>query len=415
MLAAWRGPAADVEHRGVVTDLVGSYDERVAVAAALSRAVLLARTAIATTAAVVSLRLVGDPVRVGLLVGFLAATGAGQVAVLTRWPRVVAAPVAVVALDSVLLLVVLALAGGGLPYFAFLAGSAALSGVLLGLPAVLLWAAQAAQATTVAATLLLATRPDPALVSFVLAAPTVCILAGIAGAFATQSLVRQLQLSVLLVGAAQRTAAARERARLARELHDSVAKTLHGISLAALALPHSVRRAPRLAEQLADSISQSAAAADQQTRELLGGLRLDSPDVDFATSVHRLSRAWSAESGIPVDVRAPSIELPVAVRYELTRIVHEGLSNVDRHAEAGRVVVELASGERSVSLTVRDDGRGFAGPRDVQSLQAAGHLGIIGMMERARSVGGELELITAPGQGTTVRVWLPLRVDGASP
>jgi signal transduction histidine kinase len=392
----------------VVTDLVDSYDERVAVAAALSRAVLLGRTAIAIIAAVVSLRLVGDPARVALLVGCLVATAAGQIALLTRWPRVVAAPVRAVALDSVLLLVVLAMAGGGLPYFAFLAGSAALGGVLLGLPAVLLWAAQAAQATTVAATLLVATRPPAALASFVLAAPTVCILAGIAGAFAAQSMAAQLRLSIAIVDTAQRSAAARERARLARELHDSVAKTLRGISLAALALPHSVRRAPRLAEQLADSISQSAAAADQQARELLDGLRLDSPDVDFRTTMRRVGRAWSLESGIAIDVRVPPIDLPVAVRYELTRIVHEALTNVDRHAAAHRVVVELAPGERSLSMTVRDDGRGFAAPRDVQSLQAAGHLGIVGMMERARSVGAEVELIAAPGRGTTVRVWLPL-------
>lgn len=188
------------------------------------------------------------------------------------------------------------------------------------------------------------------------------------------------------------------------------------MSLAALALPGSLRRQPDLAHQLADAISAAAAAADRETRELLEGLRLDLPDEDFGRTIDRLCRAWSARTGIAVraDIGAgvAAVELPVPVRYELARIAHEALTNVARHARAGRVLVSLtasfAGRHRSVVLTVRDDGTGFAAPDDLADLQDHGHHGLIGMAERARTVGGRLEILTAPGAGTTVRALVPI-------
>jgi len=201
-----------------------------------------------------------------------------------------------------------------------------------------------------------------------------------------------------------------ERARLARELHDSVSKTLRGMSLAAVALPGSVRRQPALAEQLAGAISAGAAAADLQTRELLEGLRLDSPDEDLAITFDRLCRTFAARTGIAALADVSVGDLPVPVRYELTRITHEALTNVERHANATRVLVTLSLTRRGrwVALTIRDDGTGFAVPGDLLGLQAYGHHGVVGMAERARTIGGLLEVTSRAGLGTTVHTRAPL-------
>ena len=91
----------------------------------------------------------------------------------------------------------------------------------------------------------------------------------------------------------------------------------------------------------------------------------------------------------------------------LFRIVQEALSNVKRHSEARsvRVRIEFASG--SVKSLISDDGRGFEAPGWLGDLASAGRLGLIGMEERARMLGGEFHLQSQPGSGTTVTVEIP--------
>jgi signal transduction histidine kinase len=391
-----------------VTELADRQVEHV-VTAALCRAVLLARAAVAMTAAAVGLLVVDEPVRVVGLLALLSVTSAAQIGVLTRWPAVVGHPVVVLAVDSVLVLAVLTLSHGGLAYFCYAASSAALAGVLLGIAALPLWAAQLVQGFAVCVTVLRDTHPPAAVATFLLAAPVAGLLAGAGAVLTSRALVRQMRLSVRRVTTAQRSAAALERARLARELHDSVAKTLRAMSLAALALPGSVRRQPGLAEQLAGVVSSAAVAANRETRELLEGLRLDSPDEDFSRTIARLCRAWSARTGITAWAEVAVPDLPVPVRYELARIAHEALTNVSRHAHATRVTVALAQRGGLVALAVCDDGMGFVVPDDLAVLQDHGHLGVVGMVERARTLGGRLEVASRPGGGTTVQALVPLR------
>ncbi|GAB7042457.1 MULTISPECIES: sensor histidine kinase [Catenuloplanes] len=393
--------------------MTDSADGRVepVVAAALGRAVLLGRALLTVATAAAGLAVADEhPYRLVVLITLLLAGSAVQVAVLTRWPRVVSHPVAILAAEAVLLVAVLALSRGGVPYFVHAAGSAALAGVLLGAAAWPLWAAQAAQGFAVCVTILRETDPDAAVAVYLIAAPVAGVLAGLAAAVATRALVRQMRLNLQRVAIAQRDAAALERARLARELHDSVAKTLRGMSLAAVALPGSVRRQPALAEQLAGAISEGAAAASLQARELLEGLRLDSPDEALDVTLDRLCGRFSARTGIDTGAQVHVADLPVPVRYELTRIAHEALTNIERHANARRVTVTLALTRRgrAVTLTVRDDGDGFTMSGDLLTLQDLGHHGIVGMAERARTIGGSIEVTTRPGRGTSVHVSVPL-------
>jgi signal transduction histidine kinase len=377
-------------------------------AAAVGRAVLIGRAAATMTAAAGGLLLVNDRWQViGVLALVAAATGA-EIGVLTRWPQVVATPVAAIAVDSMLVLAVLAVSRGSISYFCYATGAGALAGVLLGMRALPLWTAQAAVNFAVAAAVLHASVPPAEIAAFVVAFPMAGVLAGIGTAVATTTLMRYIEFSAQLVASAQRCAAASERARLARELHDSVTKTLRGVSFAALALPSSLRRHPALAEQLAGTVSAGAAAAARQARELLEGLRLDAPDRDFTESITGLCQTWSASTRIPVRTTLAALDPPVAVRYELTRILREALSNVAHHSCAERVLVRLAPTEHGMILKISDDGVGFAVPTDLSSLHSTGHFGIVGMIERARTVGGELHIESAPGAGTSIAVRIPL-------
>ncbi|GAB3860322.1 sensor histidine kinase [Dactylosporangium cerinum] len=377
--------------------------------AAIARAVLLGRAAIASTAAAAGLLLVEDWWRILAVVATVAAGTVAEVSVLTRWPAVTRHPWPALAVDLALAVAVLMLSRGGMAFFCYVAGSAALGGALLGMRALPLWAAQAALGFTAAGAVLRANDPPPDVAAFIVAFPMVSVLAGIGAAAATTALQRHLDLAVEVIGAAQRSAAASERARLARELHDSVAKTLRGVSFAALALPQSLRRHPALAEQLAGTVSRGAEAAAREARQLLEGLRIDQLDLGFAETVRGTVHDWSDRWRIPVRVDAEPIEPGVEVRYEVVRILAEALQNVARHADARRVDVVVRAAGGRLEVRVRDDGRGFT-PRDLAALQADGHLGIVGMAERARNVGGSLRVSALPGRGTEIVAVTPLEV-----
>ncbi|MDG6102205.1 hypothetical protein Daura_44250 [Dactylosporangium aurantiacum] len=385
---------------------MGQHVDRVVAPAALGRAVLLGRAAVTLTAGAAGLRLVADPRPLLAALALVAVTTAAGLAVLSRHPHVAGHPVPVLAADTAAVLGVLALDGGGVTYSCCAVGASALAGALAGMWALLPAAAHTALGYTVAAAVL-PTGADPRLAGFVLAFPIACVLAAAGAAVATAALRRYMELSVRVVASAQRTAAASERARLARELHDSVTKTLRGVSFAALALPQSLRRHPDLAEQLAGTVSRGAEAAAQEARELVDGLRLDTPDGDFAGIVEEICRRWSQAHGIPVRLAAAPVDPPVAVRYELCRILQEALQNVARHASARQVGVAVRGVPGRLELRVHDDGRGFGLPADLAQLRAARHFGLIGMYERAATVNGSLHVASSPGRGTTVEVTVP--------
>ncbi len=380
------------------------------VEAALSRSVLVGRAAATVTAAATGLLIVADPLPLVALIGAVLILTIAQAAVLSYWPTVVSRPVVVILVDSVGLVGALALAGPGLAYFAYAAGCTALAGALLGLRAIPVWVVQAALGFAVAAQFLEITRPVPEIAVFVLAIPPATLLAGIGLAGIRNMVTTHVERTVHLVASAQRSAAASERSRLARELHDSVTKTLRGVSFAALALPASMRRHPALAEQLASTVSQGADAAVDQARQLMVGLRLDRVDQDFAETIEEMCREWSHSCGIGIELVLQPVEPPLEARYDLTRILHEALVNVERHAGARKVTVALVRSGEVLQLSIADDGRGM--PRRLQG-PASGHFGVMGMKERAKAVGGVLRLDSAAGVGSTVTVILPFRPDAA--
>lgn len=195
-----------------------------------------------------------------------------------------------------------------------------------------------------------------------------------------------------------------ERKRLSLELHDQVGQMLTALRME---IANLGRIAPRDAERFREHLKQAkemAEGAMKTVRDLAMGLRpsmLD--DLGLGPAVEWLGREFSRLSGIPVDVviHGQLDGLSDAQKTGLFRVVQESLTNVMRHAQARRVVVELRESEDRVELTVRDDGRGIRNGKGRRGL------GLLGMEERVRELGGVFSITSAPGAGTTVRAEIP--------
>lgn len=213
------------------------------------------------------------------------------------------------------------------------------------------------------------------------------------------------------VAAETMAAAAEERARLAREMHDSVAKTLRGIAMTAAALPVWVERSPERAQLEARSIASAAEIASREARELIGDLRSDSIEVPLTETVEEVAGLWARSARVEVDLELePEIDLPLVARYETVAVLKEALTNVERHARAQRVDITLRDEDGGVTLRVRDDGRGFALGADPRAWLAKGHYGLVGLYERAERAEGRLDIVSAPGAGTEITLTIPAEV-----
>jgi signal transduction histidine kinase len=206
---------------------------------------------------------------------------------------------------------------------------------------------------------------------------------------------QQAAEAVAAVGAAQ------ERARLARDMHDSVGKSIHGISLGSKALRRLVDRDPATAKELAGSLADAADQAAREARALLLSLRegqIDRPTIEV---VSEMLRAWQTESGIPARLEGVgAVDAGPVVTQQMTSALGEILHNISKHAQAETVTVRLAGGTDQIELEVTDDGVGFDMSR-AASREADGHFGLCGLRERAEQVGGSVEITSANGKGTT--------------
>ncbi|WP_432036308.1 sensor histidine kinase [Streptomyces cucumeris] len=211
-------------------------------------------------------------------------------------------------------------------------------------------------------------------------------------------------------------AAARERARIAREMHDILSHAVSLMIVQAEAGPVAVRTAPERAEAAFDAISETGRGAMAELRRMLGVLRTgDEPDGPAAPREPQPGLAALPElldrvraSGLEVAHRTTGTArpLPEATAATVYRIVQEALTNTVRHAAARTVSVHLAYGDGLLDLTVTDDGRG---PRPGPG---GGH-GLVGIRERAAAHGGTAVAGAGPdGRGFAVRARIPVPGDG---
>ncbi|WEH16566.1 histidine kinase [Streptomyces sp. VNUA24] len=205
-------------------------------------------------------------------------------------------------------------------------------------------------------------------------------------------------------------AAARERARIAREMHDILSHAVSLMIVQAEAGPVAVRTAPERAEAAFDAISEAGRDAMVQLRRMLGVLREGAeeervprePQPGAGDLAGLLDRVRGSGLDVVHEVVGRERPLPAAAGASVFRIVQEALTNTVRHADARTVRVRLVYGEDEVRVEVTDDGRG---PR---AGQVGGH-GLVGVRERAAAHGGTAETGAGPGgRGFVVRVRIPV-------
>jgi signal transduction histidine kinase len=131
-------------------------------------------------------------------------------------------------------------------------------------------------------------------------------------------------------------------------------------------------------------------------------------DLGLVPALEMLGHDMRQATGLSIvfEKRGKERRLPPNVELALYRIAQEGLSNVVRHAKANQANVSLQFTEQEVALTVKDDGVGFVVPESPAEMAPAGHFGLLGVQERAESIGARLEIESAPGQGTRLQVFL---------
>jgi signal transduction histidine kinase/YHS domain-containing protein len=208
--------------------------------------------------------------------------------------------------------------------------------------------------------------------------------------------------------AALSTAQEAERGRLARELHDEVVQQL-------IALAQGVDRVQRLIER------GDAAKASERLHTMRGGLTalvgelrtvigdLRPPaleELGLLPAVELLlQRGGAGAPEVSLLVQGEERRLAPQSELALFRIIQEAWSNIRRHAQATHADVTFRYGADGLAVTIGDDGVGFASPDDHDAPD--GHWGLRGMRERAELTGGRLDVASAPGQGTTLRVSIP--------
>ncbi|PZS10428.1 MAG: hypothetical protein DLM70_00510, partial [Chloroflexi bacterium] len=214
---------------------------------------------------------------------------------------------------------------------------------------------------------------------------------------------------------AQEYAALDERARLARELHDSVTQALFSMTMHARATGlmlerEGIPRDGRIGRSV-DQLSDLTQGALAEMRALIFELRPDSlQEEGLAAALRKHAAAVSAREGLRVDVEAPEGRIPLGPGQDLHlyRLAQEALHNVVKHAHAGEARFCLAVEGGNVVLEIADNGVGF----DLSAV-TPGHLGLRTMADRAGDMGGTLRIQSAPGAGVSARVTVPLMDRGA--
>jgi signal transduction histidine kinase len=200
-----------------------------------------------------------------------------------------------------------------------------------------------------------------------------------------------------------------ERHRLAAELHDTLEQGLTGISLQVEAIAKKLAREPAAAARHIELARHLVRQSQAEVRRSVWDLQ--SPALqraDWLGAFREIAEQLAASGGPQLEVRVEGAEtsLPESLARQLLRIGQEAITNALKHAQATRIELVLECTADAITLTVRDNGRGFTNSGG--DFATAGHFGLRGMSERARRLGGEWQISSTPGGGTTVRAHIPI-------
>ena len=200
-----------------------------------------------------------------------------------------------------------------------------------------------------------------------------------------------------------------ERTRLAQELHDTVEQTLTGIGLQLDTASRLHARNPDNSLRHLELARSLMAKSQVEVRQSVWDLRSRAREqFDLASALAEGARQITCGTNVQVhlETEGERESLPEVVEENLLRIGQEALANIIKHSRATSATMTLRFARRHVSLQVKDNGIGFDREKAVGPDE--GHFGLLGMFERARRLGGEFVLASRPGEGTSVRVEIPL-------
>jgi signal transduction histidine kinase len=229
-----------------------------------------------------------------------------------------------------------------------------------------------------------------------------------------QAVAGQLSLGLTKIALSRQKeelAAQEERSRIAREIHDGIAQSIYMLSLNLEKAAEVARDDARLGQRLGGLVGLAKEALLEVRHYIFDLKPLLAGDASLASTIRAQMREFSAVSGLPVELSVDGSErnVPPAVGSSLYRITQEALANVFRHAEAKRIEARLSFNGEGLSLEIRDDGQGFS--IDPSGNAASLGRGLRNIHQRASEAGGNAQILSAPGRGTTVRVTLPLGGD----
>ena len=204
-----------------------------------------------------------------------------------------------------------------------------------------------------------------------------------------------------------------ERLAIARDLHDSLAKSVHGIRMLAEALDDSLRSERHKDAALSRTLFESADEASREARLVLDGLRISGED-DVAGALCEEVARWSARTGIAAACleSEPSQSMPCSpeTMWQLQRVLGEALTNIEKHARASAVSFSIGVEEHRLRIEINDDGVGLTDAKSSEPISPEGHYGLTGMRERAEALDAELSIESQPepGVGLRTRLLVPL-------
>lgn len=204
------------------------------------------------------------------------------------------------------------------------------------------------------------------------------------------------------------TAREDERTRVAREIHDELGQRLTALKMSVSRLRKGLAPEAAVLRSESRAILESIDELLHTVRDLSTQLRpavLDHLDLDDA--VKWQARDFESKTGIRCEVISRLDGLPLGSRRttDLFRVVQEALTNVVRHAKASRVQIQILREAGDLLLEVADNGQGTSD----EDLNRPASLGLLGIRERIEALGGDVQLVSAPGKGTRIRVRVPLR------
>jgi signal transduction histidine kinase len=202
-----------------------------------------------------------------------------------------------------------------------------------------------------------------------------------------------------------------DRRRIAGEVHDDAIQTIAAARLMLTTFRDQLH--DDYQRDLLDHLEEAVSSSLARLRTLVFDLRPAQLDDDgLAAALREYLAEAAGQGGFTAELRDDiEQELPAEVRVIAYRICQEALTNVRVHARASRVEVRLEEARGGLLVSVADDGEGFDSDR-VRATPRRGHVGLTSMSERATMADGWCHIDSAPGQGTTVRFWLPTKDSG---